>query len=370
MGHVRGTGPYPFLGVAVPTLRELWGKYQEIHFRHLAHKTRQEYRTAMERHALRALPPRPSAADVERWLRVELAGRYEARYANATLQVLKTVVRVASCVMPDAEVSAAVLTCRKLKEPPPRPRCPPEDFHPRALEATRTPAERAWLRLAGEGGLRMGELMGLLPDAIDFRTGVVHVVRQRRVEHRKNRRPHAVEIDAELLADLRWTIANRDLVRPTGGYWRGDARPFVFPWAKRWLESFLERIREHFGADRDRYLPEKRGWHAWRAWGATQRARAGYTELEICEWLGDADTKMAARYVAFVRGATRATSKVLPVDRKPCHKVERPSPTRRGVESAQSMLCATISGLELVWQTENGVSHVNGSPQGGSVGVR
>lgn len=300
------------------TLRDHWRVYQSIAFEHLAPKTRAEYRSAMRR-AFRALPARPARADVAHWL-ADLSRELSPAYTNFCLRVLRSVVRTATVLTADAELAAAVLSVRPLREPPLSRRCPPDDFRARALGAAKNPAERAWLRLAGEAGLRRGELMGLRPDAIDWRAGVVHVTRQRSRELRKNRRPHAVVVDRELLRDLAWTIANREQVKPRTGRFRGRSDGFLFPWALRFLEGFLERVRGHFGAERDQYLPKGLGWHAWRHAGATELARRGASILEIQQWLGDADPKMACRYVADVRGAT--CSKLLTLSASTCEQAK------------------------------------------------
>jgi len=326
--------------------------YERTYFARLAKKTQEGYRGAWK--LARALPARPAAHDVERW-RAGLSERYSASYANQVLRILQTgVKRGALLAGGDPELVAAVVAIPTLRVDCLEPRCPPPDFRERALLAVRSPAERAWLRLAGEGGLRRGELEGLRPEALDLEAGVVHVTRQRLFDRRKNRRPHAVEIDAELAADLRWAIDHRTAIKPRAGWHRGRSDGFVFPWGRKYLEAFIRRIRKSFGAERDTYLPRGLAWHAWRHAGASALADDGKTEIEIAEWLGDKDTKMAARYVARLRGATRSR---LTGYRAPCKRVEQvgtPRVAARGVPSPTFTTAGMVLTVE--WVTEDGVS--------------
>lgn len=342
--------------MAPTTLSDLWPIFERLHLPHVAKKTAAEYRTAFRR-ATRDLPAAPTAQDVEHWLRAGMAN-LSVPYRNFCLGALRRIVTVGALERPAPELVYAFATVKKLRAPPLRMRCPPPDFHARALEAAKNPAERAWLRLAGEAGLRKGELLGLRPDAIDWNAGVVHVVRQRGIEHRKNRQRHSVEVDKALIDDLRWTIRYRERVKSATGWHRGRSDGYVFPWGEKRLDAFLERIRASFGVEAARYLPPGHGWHCWRAWGATEKARSGATELEVCEWLGDADTKMAARYVEFLRGRTRAAL-VLTKERRPAQRVEV-DPRRRaaaltpphapGGQVSKPALTSTLpEGLEVEW---------------------
>lgn len=331
-------------------LAHVWNLYEATYYPRLAPKTREIYRGA-RKHAER-LPARPTAADVERW-RAELADRYSTAYTNQLLAILQTAVKRGTLLAGgDAELVAAVVAIPALRVDCLAPRCPPADFRDRAITVAKNPAERAWLRLAGEAGLRRGELEGLRPEAIDPERLVVNVVRQRLYEKRKNRRPHAVEIDAELAADLRWTIDHRAAITPRTGWHKGRSDGFIFPWGRKYQELFLERVRAVFGDARDKYLPRGLGWHAWRHAGASALAEQGASEIDIAEWLGDADTKMAARYVARLRGATRSR---LTGHRLPCKRVEQVGTPRAGTRGVPSPTFTTKGmALAVEWVTGKG----------------
>ena len=274
------------------SLRQAWETYKRVHFPALAPRTRIIYAVSM-RKALEDLPDPLTHASLLEWHRVTLPARYTVRYANASLHVLRTVSRRAAPVTGDTRLQALIWGVGALREPPRVPRCPPSDFMRKAMPFCRNSLERLWLGLACLAGLRRGELLGLMPSDYERETMTLRVVRQRRSPTRKNRRPHAVKVDAP---ELR-LLLEQALELPRGG--RYPARSFLFPWGYNYAMSFLERLRAGLGAA---YLPKGAGWHVCRHWGATELARSGASIWEIMAWLGDASPEVAARYVDMVRG--------------------------------------------------------------------
>lgn len=240
----------------------------------------------------------------------------------------------------DGKLVAAFRTIRPLPCPPPAPRCPPDDFFARVAPAARNRGERAWLGLISYG-LRKGEMLGLTPDAIDLETGEVRVCRQRGRAQRKNREPYIVEVDADTLDDLRWTIEHRAELRSRFGWHRGRVDGHVFPWAEKYLELFLRRVRRELGADVERYLPRGTGWHAWRHRMARDARDRGESELEIADRLGDRTTDMARRYSR--RGEMR--NRLTP-ERRPCQRVHQVAPARAPGRSQPTL---TTPGVVLEW---------------------
>jgi integrase len=280
--------------VAHARLERAWQAYQEVHFPDLARKTRAEYTSSM-RLALGGLPRELGPADVIRWHRRELAGRYALSYANQCLHVLRSVVRRAGVLTGDQELVAVVWQAEPIREPALPVTAPPPDLVARSLALCRTPAERLFVRLAGIAGLRRGEILGLQAQDWEPPTGILRVVRQRRSPRRKNRRPHRVEVtEPTFRADLDWTLAHRDALRARTGWWRATPAAWVFPWSLRRAEGLLERLRAALPAG---YLPRGRGWHLYRHWGATMLARRGASVWDVMRWLGDSSARMATWYV-------------------------------------------------------------------------
>lgn len=306
-----GTGRPPrfaVFGALVATLLDAWVAYQRLSFPRLARKTRAEYTTAMGR-ALRELPAEPAAVDLHEWHAKMMRSGLSVAYANFHLRVLAVVGRAAAIALRDHELELAVRQVPPARVPLLAPRCPPRDLLDRVLAGTTNRGERCWFRLLALAGLRVGEMMGLRVEDWDPVTGVLRVVRQRENVHRKNRRPHSVRIeDAELRADLEWTIAHRADLKARTGWFQGRCELYLFPWGANAVAGLLRRARDRFGADRDAYLPRGLAWHAFRHWGATRLAEAGATPVEIQAWLGDASPDVAMRYVAHVRGETVAST--------------------------------------------------------------
>lgn len=294
-------------------LEVAWASYQEFHFPGLAPRTRVEYRCYVKR-ALVELPPMLTVEALLRWRSAQLVGMngFDTVYVNQHFAALRTVTARAALSTGDHELAALFRLVKPWREEVPAPRCPPPDFMRRALRAAETPAERAWLLLAGLAGLRYGELLGLMPRDYDRTHGVLRVVRQRRSPHRKNYRPHSVRVDDTLLRwSIEWTIDHHDELGPQEPHRRAKLDPFMFPWSLPHCEAFLRRVKASFGDDRERYLPEGWGWHSWRHWGASELARAGKSVLEIQAWLGHSEPTMAARYVDMVRGVTSSSVSAL-----------------------------------------------------------
>lgn len=288
-------------------LETAWQTYRAIRFGSISPRTRQEYTTCAKR-ALADLPPVITLECLIAW-RDALGALLDfcTAYVNLHVHVLRTVSRRAALVTGDRELEALVWLLEPLREHGPTVRAPPPDFLLRVLGAARNLGEAAWLLLAGLCGLRKGELLGLRPSDYDRDTGVLRVERQRHAEHRKNWLPHSVHVtDRDLHCALVWSIDNRDALRPRFGSFRGKSDGYLFPWAERYLELFLSRIRDHLGADAHAYLPAGVGWHHWRRWGATQKARAGASVWEILRWLCDRGTDMAQHYVDVERGAAES----------------------------------------------------------------
>lgn len=274
-------------------LMRAWGAYRELHFSGLARKTRSEYNGVM-RHALAALPAVTTLA-VMRWHRGLLA-RYSPSYANQALYLLRAVAKRAELVTGDRQLTAIVHQVTPTREVPVLLSAPPPDLVARALNLCRNPAERLFVRFAGVAGLRRGEILGLRASDYDKGTRLLRVVRQRRSDKRKNRRPHVVRITAELHTDLEWTVTHYDELRARTGWFRGSSSSAgcLFPWSLRRTEGLLGRLRAGLPPG---YLPPRRGWHAFRHWGATQLAREGASVWTVMRWLGDSSSSMAARYV-------------------------------------------------------------------------
>jgi integrase len=284
----------PVLTISRARLARAWDIFNEIHCPELARKTRTEYAAAIAM-ALAALPEPFTAADVIRWHRGGLVPRYSLAYANQTLHVVRGVVRRAGILTGDQELVTVVWTAQPIRENPVPLTAPPPDLVTRSLALCRTPAERLFVRLAGIAGLRRGEIIGLQAGDWDPSTGILRVVRQRRSDRRKNRRPHRVEVtDAAFRADLEWAIAHHEELRARTGWWRNPRAPWLLPWSLRRVETLVDRLRHGLPAG---YIPRGRGAHLYRHWGATMLARRGGSVWDVMRWLGDSSTKMAAWYV-------------------------------------------------------------------------
>ena len=310
----------------------------------LAPKTVQEYRAAMKH--IRTLPDSPTAAEVAGWWR-DLGQRFSAQYCNTALCVLRQASKLAAELGEDTGLAVAVARVRSYNLPVRGRRCPPQDFYARALELCHGRAEQLWVKLACRCGLRKGELLGLRPG--DWQPPVLHVVRQRTRPHRKNRRPHSVNLEAEpdIIADLEWTLANAKAIQSPAARFAGLAGVWVFPWGKDGAQGFVDRLRRDLPAG---YLPAGTGWHACRHWGASELARRGASVWDIQRWLGDADPGVASGYIDEVRGATRAA----PIG---CARVGEPSGDRgiepdAGGNPRRALGCATTVDAVLTWSDQ------------------
>ncbi len=257
--------------------------------------------------ALAELPPLLTLEALTRWRDASLRGLHEMSdsYTNHHLHVLRTVVRRAEMATQDHELVRLIWRVGLIRVVGRTPRALPRDLLRCALGVAVSPAERAWLLLAGLGGLRYGELLGLRPEDYDTDAGVLRVVRQRRRPNRKNYRPHLVRVDCpELRRCLAWTIECHDALAARDARRRDKSAPHLFPWSTRYAERFLARLRARLGT---KYLPQGIAWHAFRVWGATELARDGAGVFDIQEWLGDANPTVATGYVSFVRGTTSSS---------------------------------------------------------------
>lgn len=278
---------------SLQTLTSLWGVYMNGHASHLATKTSRAYGSVMTR-LLEKLPARPKGTDIAAWFAAERA-RVAPAHANYQLRVLQSVVkRAVELDGNGAELMTAVMAVKAPPVPPPVRHMPPGDFVARVMLAARNRGERAWLRLIARG-LRKNEMLGLRREDIGV-DGAITVCRQRGSNHRKNRVPYVVEVDAETLADLRWTIENRDAIKPEFGRFTGASDGCVFPWSETYLGSFLKHLRESLGADVVGYLPPGKAWHQFRRRMARDAMESGESELMIANRLGDKSTAMARTY--------------------------------------------------------------------------
>jgi len=277
--------------------------YKELHFPALSRRTRAEYTTCANR-ALAELPAMVTPRALLAWRNALLLEHdFGAAYVRLHVHVLHTVATRAEPLTGDRELRALVLALEqwRLNEQWVHP--PPADFLVRVLPAARSQGERAWLLLAGLAGLRKSELLGLKPEDFNQSTAVLAVERQRHEDHRKNHFAHHVHVtDPELRVALYWTLTHRAALVPSFGNFAGKSDGYVFPWAEKYLEGFLARIRATLGADAAVYLPAGCGWHHWRRWGAATLAAAGASVWQILDWLGDRDPSMASHYVDAGRG--------------------------------------------------------------------
>jgi len=285
-------------------LTKAWAVYTATWFPSLTRKTRAEYQSCMKL-VFSGIGDPVTVGSVLSWHRATMLKKYSTTYANMCLHVARTVTRRAAFVTGDNELMGLFWQVQPMRQSVLSPRCPPQDFLARALRTARNPAESAFFMLAGLGGLRLGELLGLR--AGDLGNRVVRVERQRNKATRKNRRPHTVRVDHRpLWRALLWVRDNRAACTAATGWHRGGSDGYLFPWSKRYVEGMVDRLREHLGDDVDRYLPKGLGMHAFRHWGATELARAGATPIDVQAWLGHSTPNMAMRYIARVRGETSA----------------------------------------------------------------
>ena len=295
--------------LAIPHSRldQAWHTWMAVHGATLARKTRAEYRCAW-RLALRCLPDPCGLGSLAR-LRAALAATYSPAYTNQIVATLRTITRRAAYLTGDAELAAVVWQLTPLRALCLPRRCPPDDLLIRSLSVARNPAERLWLELAGLGGLRRGELLGLRPEDWDPITGTLSVVRQRYSPQRKNRRPHTLRVDDPAVrADLLWTLSHRREVRARSGWFRDRGSSYLFPWSSSYVTAFASRLRSALGPE---YLPCGLAWHGYRHWGATQLARRGATPYGIRAWLGGGSMDVALSYVDMYRGTTFAAVSIL-----------------------------------------------------------
>lgn len=323
------------------TTEEALAVWSETHAKHLAPRTIEEYRSSY-----RLVPKgRPTLPELAAW-QADLLRRYAVPHVNHVTAVLRAVAGKAAAAEGDLELGATIAQLAPLREPEPLPRCPPLDLVERAIELAENPAEVTWFRLAGDCGLRVSELLGLQPEHVDHATSAIRVVRQRRRENRKNYRPHAVELDADLMTGIRWTIANRETIVLPGGEALLDAG-WLFPWSTKALRKLRDRLRAALPG----YLPKGTAWHGFRHVGATRLALEGASVIDIQRWLGDRDPSMAIRYVASVRGATRA--QCLTRAPRPCQRVEQVGPERVAPRPGPQPSChSTFAGALLEWEAK------------------
>jgi integrase len=163
--------------------------------------------------------------------------------------------------------------------------------------------EVAVIRLALLGA-RTREIFALRVTDYDRAAGVVRITRSRKGEtSRKNGSVHTIPCDDATREAIEWTLRSRDQLYPAHG-----ARPLqglLFPFAsERWYGERLAVWRHALGERADEYLPQGTGLYALRHLGASIVARqSGGDAVAVARHLGDRSLKVAAGYVAQVRGA-------------------------------------------------------------------
>lgn len=348
-----------------PTVSSLWCDYVRIKFPRLSKKSRQEYRSVAQKF-LRTLPDRPTAMDIADLFYKRL-DNYAESYRNFGLCVLRQVARVGVDLYGDNEIAKAVACVPPLRKPPPKPRCPPRDLLKRALEYCDCELDELAVRLAGQTGLRKSEILGLKDEDYDAEVGILRVVRQRSAPHRKNRRPHVVDLTGmdRLTELIEFAIAHKSSLVSHNGRAYKKLRDYILPIGKDGMKGILRRLRRGFGADVDKYLPPGNGWHAFRHWGASELALHGASNLQVQAWLGDASPEAATWYVSFLRGGTTQN---LRIDwerkgeqkEKEVVKSQKSNPRNRpndcGGECQRACTTATLGGARLIWAHQESVN--------------
>ncbi len=280
-----------------------WVLYSRVHLPRLARNTRTSYAAAM-RHALEALPDAPGVEALQDWYSNTLPSRgCTASYASYVLKVLRLVVRASAPMNGDKKLLANVLAVKPRRRALPAVFVPPADFLARCRRLARNRGEDAFLLVAARVGIRKGEALGLRATDYDEDTHVLRIERQRENDQRKNGDPLFVHVvDDETHRALCWLREHAPELRSRMGNHKGRVDGFLFPWSERYLELFLARLRVGLGDEVDRYLPEGKGWHVFRHWCMTERAKRGEDVWQILRALGDRDMRMALVYVALARG--------------------------------------------------------------------
>lgn len=166
----------------------------------------------------------------------------------------------------------------------------------RLLDAARAePDAYAAILFAGDTGARMGELLALCWDDIDFQTNVVRISRSDwmgQVTGTKTGKVRTVPLTRRLRAAL---VAHRHLRGP-----RVFCREDGSPWTKEVLRAMLPRVCKRAGLRRIK-------WHTLRHTYASQLAMTGAHPREIQELGGWSTLAMVERYThltpARLRGA-------------------------------------------------------------------
>jgi integrase len=163
-----------------------------------------------------------------------------------------------------------------------------------ALPGAYQPLDRALYTLAAFSGLRQGELLGLLWQAVDFEAGSIHVLEgltKGRRSSPKGRRKRVVPLApsaAQALLELRAI-----------SHWTAPTEPvFACPSTGEPMSrtQMMERYRSALKGAR---LPEAFTFHELRHTFGTTMARAGVSVGMIQSWLGHADLATTQIYMHY-----------------------------------------------------------------------
>lgn len=170
----------------------------------------------------------------------------------------------------------------------------PAHYEDLLLAAERvSPEARALVLLAGEECMRVGEIMALMWDAVDFKTGTIHVKRNlyegRLKEYTKNKGTRSFKATPRVLAALQVLPKERPdyiFVAPKGG-----------PWATRRVWDVLKKVFKEAGM-------ERRGPHAFRHCGTTRMGLADVPAAVMLQITGHANLGILQRYMHIEPGDT------------------------------------------------------------------
>jgi integrase len=213
---------------------------------------------------------------------------------NNILAILSTVLHYAV----DAEIIEKAPKVSVLKYEPPEVEFWEFADYARLLEAAKEEGPQ-WLVavcLAGEAGLRVGEVRGLRWSDVDLVAGTITVAQQlsnrQVVGPPKGRRRRSIPMTATLDRALR----SLEVVRT--GYVVRDLDGEPYTWSE--ARNALRRISERAG------LPAS-GWHALRHSYGTHLAMLGVNPWRLQSWLGHTDLATTQRYTHVADAHARPT---------------------------------------------------------------
>lgn len=303
-----------------------WHVYQQTAaYSRAAATTKVAYERVLER-ASEALPPSPTAADVDQWLVKLRESGLSAASCNKHLAFVRAVVRHASRVTHHHELADDLEGMRRAPVPAARWRVPSDAACHELLEAAHKLGVEFVLavRLCMFGALRIGEVMGARPDDLEIREmelrdgsrvtmTLLHVERtrdrfgSRRRKNAANGRRHIVHLDRET-ADLchqAATIANHRAAFSLRVGMKGPkAEGWLLPWSNGYQDKAWGRLEKLAPLIRAEAVDV--AWHCLRHWCATKvMARPGATTADVQCVLGDSTSGAACCYQGQLRGTTR-----------------------------------------------------------------